>query len=173
VGNLMDSRYINPFIMSTKRVFSTMLDADVTVGRPLSAADEQHRADVSAIIGLSGDATGCVALCFPMTSAICAASAFAKTHIGLDHEDFADALGELASMVAGRAKADLNGLSCSISLPNVIIGAEHVIARLHDTPRLTLPCRSHLGHFCLGVGLAPNRQPRPEPVAASAHDGGS
>lgn len=165
----MDVRYVNPFINSTKCVFSTMLATDVFISKPVLKSDEDQRADVSAIIGLSGDAVGCVALCFPMASAVRAASKFSGTEMAEDHENFSDAMGELANMVAGQAKANLDGLNCSISLPNVIIGKQHIIAHLSGTPRLALPCDSGLGRFCVEVGMVLRKHPSPEPVSAN-HD---
>jgi chemotaxis protein CheX len=155
----VDVRYINPFIDGVQNVYSTMLATKVLIGKPFIKRKDAQGADVSAVIGLSGGASGCVALCFPMKSAIKTASKFAETEVSETDEGFADALGELANMVAGHAKSKLNGLSCSISLPSVIIGREHVVAQSQATPRLTLPCDSSLGRFCVEVGLALNKRP--------------
>lgn len=149
----MDVRYINPFITSVQEVFKTMLATDIMVSRPVVKSADEAGADVSAVIGLSGDAIGSVVLSFPMLSAAKAASRFSGAEMTASHPDFADALGELANMVAGAAKARLNGLNVSISLPSVIVGREHVVSRLKNVPRLALPCDSPLGRFCVEVSL--------------------
>ena len=149
----MDVRYINPFVQAVKSVFTTMLSTEVTVGKPSGKAPTEPNADISAIIGLSGDAVGCVTLCFSTSTAIGAASKFAGVEMDERHEDFADALGELANMVAGYAKAKLTGLSCSISLPSVIIGKGHVVTQSKNALRLLLPCDSALGPFAVEVAM--------------------
>jgi len=149
----MDVRLINPFVSSVREVFKTMLKTDIIVSKPILKAINENNADVSAIIGLSGDAVGSVVLSFPMLTATRAASKFSGVDMGHRHEDFADALGELANMVAGSAKAKLDGLSVNVSLPNVIVGREHIVAPSKTTPRLALPCDSSLGRFCVEVAL--------------------
>jgi chemotaxis protein CheX len=156
----MDVRYVNPFIASVRNVFKTMLTTEVSVSKPVVKDRHEGFADVSAVIGLSGDATGCVVLSFPMSTAVTAASKFAGTQMTPTHEDFSDALGELANMVAGQAKASLDGLNLNISLPTVIVGREHVVTQSKMAPRLALPCDSALGRFCVEVVMvAGNRNP--------------
>lgn len=150
----MDVRFINPFIASTKTVFKTMVATEITIGKPyIIQPNAEHAADVSAVIGMSGDATGCVVLSLPMATACNAASKFAGLTLTRDHPDFSDALGELANMVAGQAKARFDGLNVSISLPSVIIGSEHVVSQSKAKPRLALPCTSELGDFTVEVAL--------------------
>ncbi len=150
----MDVRFINPFVASTKSVFKTMVATDISIGRPyLIKANEEHSADVSAVIGMSGDAVGCVVLSLPMETACNAASKFAGVTLTLEHPDFSDALGELANMVAGGAKARFEGLNVSISLPSVIIGKQHVVSQSRAKPRLGLPCLSALGNFTVEVAV--------------------
>ena len=149
----MHVRFINPFIQSVKNVFSTMLATDLLVSRPFVKVDDRLTSDVSALIGLSGDAVGCVALCFPMETATKVTGKFAGIEMSKEHEDFADALGELANMVAGGAKAKLDGFTVRISLPNVVVGRNHVVSHSSRKPRLVLPCDAPLGRFSVEVVL--------------------
>lgn len=150
----MDVRFINPFIASTKTVFKTMAGTDINIGRPyMIRANEEQSADVSAVIGMSGDAVGCVVLSLPLQTACNLGSKFAGVTLTKDHPDFSDALGELANMVAGQAKARFDGLNVSISLPSVIIGSEHVVSQSKAKPRLALPCTCDLGNFTVEVAL--------------------
>lgn len=159
----MDVRLINPFIASVKDVFKTMLGTDIMVSKPILKQADESSADVSAVIGLSGDAVGSVVLSFPMLTATRTASKFSGVDMGPRHEDFADALGELANMVAGAAKAKLSGLAVSVSLPNVILGREHMVASSKTTPRLALPCDSALGRFSVEVALAVKKRKSTDP----------
>lgn len=161
----MDVRFINPFIASIKSVFGTMVNTQVVVGKPRVGNDTETTADVSGVIGFSGDATGCVVLSFPTDVACKVASAFAGVTMGADHPDFSDAIGELANMVAGNAKKDFAGLRASISLPSVIIGRGHVVSQSRSWPRLVIPCETSLGAFFVEVGMVVEKQAA---VAASA-----
>ncbi|MCK4659727.1 MAG: chemotaxis protein CheX [Phycisphaerae bacterium] len=166
----MDVRYINPFIQSVKKVYSTMLSTDILISKPYVKTDTGGTSDVSAVIGLSGDVVGSVALCFPLETAVKSAGKFAGIPMSKDHEDFADALGELANMVAGSAKSQLEGFNVSISLPNVIVGKNHVVSQSKHTPRLALPCDSSLGRFSVEVAMVmkkPTAQTTPKPAMAS------
>jgi chemotaxis protein CheX len=164
----MDVRYINPFIASVKTVFETMVMTNVTVGKPIPAGGGNDPVvDVSAVIGLSGDAVGAVVLSFDMDTASNIASKFAGIELKPDHPDFSDALGELCNMVAGQAKAKLEGLNCSISLPSVIIGREHIVSQSRSKPRLLLPCQSDLGKFHVEVAMVVEKNAN-APAAASA-----
>ena len=149
----MDARYINPFIKSIRNVFKTMLSTEVTVGRPHIKADDHERPDVSSVIGFSGDASGSVVLSFPSGTALKVASTFAGMEVTLDSEDFADAIGELANMVAGGAKSEFEGLAVTISLPSVIIGEGHKVSRSSAHPRLVIPCETSLGTFTVEVSM--------------------
>ncbi len=153
----MDVRYINPFIEGVKHVFFTMLETEIFISKPFVKADTESLADVSAVISLSGDATGSVTLCLPLQSAVRIASKFAGVEMSKDHKDFADALGELANMVAGHAKSKLDGLMCNISIPHVVIGKDHVLPSMRTMTKLVLPCDSTLGRFWVEVGLVVKR----------------
>lgn len=149
----MDVRFINPFIASITNVFKTMLMAEMTFDKPRMKAAMEDRPDVSAIIGFSGDATGAVVLGFPMEVATGIATKFAGEQIDIDHPDFADALGELANMVAGGAKANFGGLAAAISLPSVIVGQHHEVMASKNHPSLVIPCRSPFGSFSVEVAM--------------------
>ncbi len=155
----MDVRFINPFIASIKNVFMTMLETEILISKPCVLEKGEFNADVSAVIGLSGDAIGSVALCLPSRTAVAIASKFAGIELTQDHDDFADAIGELANMVAGGAKAKLDGLNVSISLPSVIAGHDLKLLQSKSTPRLSLPCDSSLGRFNTDIVMAVSRQP--------------
>ncbi len=170
----MDIRFINPFIAAVKTVFKTMVATDVMVGKPsINMPGQVPTTDVSAVIGLSGDVVGCVVLSLPTDTALQAASKFAGVDLAQDHPDFSDALGELANMVAGQAKAQFEGFNVSISLPSVIIGKEHVVSQSRHRPRLSIPCDSQLGKFWVEVAMVVNKTPADsqaaEVVAAAGH----
>ena len=143
----MDVRFINPFVASIQNVFETMVNTKVKVGRPQVKRAGLVSAEVSGIIGLSGDAQGCVVLSFSTGVACKAASAFAGKELTVTHPDFADAIGELANMVAGNAKKDFPGCQVRISLPSVVIGPGHAVSQSKNSPFLVIPCETEFGPF--------------------------
>lgn len=152
----MDVRYVNPFFVSIRQVFSTMAGVEVQVLKPQMKTDDHPLAGVSGVIGFSGDAAGACLLCFPTEVACKLASAFSGEDMDQDHPDFADAIGELANMIAGGAKAQFGGLAVSISLPSVVIGDPHevVVAGVPaDVPRLIIPCQTDMGLFHVEVAM--------------------
>jgi chemotaxis protein CheX len=153
----MDVRFINPFVTAVNHLFRTMLGGEVIVSKPVLKDPGEPAGEVTAIIGLSGDALGCVALCFPMPTAVKAASKFAGVEMDSAHEDFSDALGELANIVAGQAKAKFEGMKVGISLPSVVIGKDHIRSQSRHAPRLCIPCDSSLGRFTVEVAILVNR----------------
>lgn len=164
----MDVRFINPFISSIGNVFKTMLGVDVKIGKPLLKQEDLQSADVSGVIGLSGDVQGCVVLSFSEESACKIAGTFAGMDMDLAHPDFADAVGELINMVAGNAKKDFPGVQVSISLPSVITGAGHTLSQSKASPFLVIPCQTPLGSFCVEVALiAENAQATATPATVS------
>ncbi len=148
---IVDVRIINPFIAGIQHVFATMLDTHILVSNPCLKTDTGPKVDISTIIGFSGDTTGSMAMCYPLRTAINAATKFAGEELTPNDPDFADALAELANMVAGQAKSKFEGVQVSISLPHVIVGRELRLLGRENIPTLLLPCDSALGRFSTEV----------------------
>ena len=171
----MDVRYINPFINAVGQVFKTMAGVEVQVLKPTLKQDGLSGVDVSGVIGFSGGATGACVLCFPRDVACKPASAFAGEDLSLDHPDFADAIGELANMVAGSAKAQFGDLRVDISLPSVIVGEKHEVTVTgvpSSVPRLIMPCQTELGLFHLEVVMVDSK-PTEQQEAKATHTAGA
>ena len=149
----MNVKYINPFIGSVNNVFQTMLAMPVTFGKPHVKTQAENSHDVSGIIGLSGDIVGTVIVSFPKLSALKIASAFAGVTLTEMDENFSDAIGELANMIAGNAKKDLEDYNVNISTPSVIIGTGHQVRATRVLPRLVIPCSTPAGSFVVEVGM--------------------
>lgn len=152
VAPQINPKLIVPFVNSIRNVFTTMVGVQTVVERPHIKGNPAPSYDVSSIIGFSGELIGSVVVSFQRSAAEKLVEAFAGQKISVDSADFADAIGELANMVAGNAKKDLGGVA-SISTPNVILGAGHVVARLSDVPCLVIPCKTPVGDFCVEVSI--------------------
>jgi chemotaxis protein CheX len=149
----MDVKFINPFIQSVVRVFETMVHVKMTVGKPYIKSETSPKSDVSGIIGFSGDAAGAVVISFTKDVACKAASQFAGIEIDSNHPDFADAIGELANMVAGNAKKEFTDLNIKISLPSVVIGEQFVVSNSRTCPRVVIPCKCDVGDVYVEVAM--------------------
>jgi len=149
---VISSKLIMPFINSVMAVFSTMVNVPATLGQPHLKKDRRATYDVSSIIGFSGEIIGSVVISLQLEAAEKLVSAFAGEKLTVDSEDFADAVGELANMIVGAAKKDLGHAAC-ISLPTVIIGTGHSIARLTDVPCIVIPCHTPCGDFAVEMSI--------------------
>ena len=149
----MDQSYIIPFIKSVQNVFETMLQLPVQMGQPELKQPGEDGYDVSAIIGMSGDVDGSVVLSYPTETAERVVAIFTGMELETNHEDFADAVGELVNMVSGGAKAQFNGKHVSISCPSVVIGQSHQVYGRKDVVAICIPCECDCGPFNVEVSI--------------------
>lgn len=150
------------FVRSVQSVISTMAGVQVTVEKPHLKSQPVPSYDVSGIIGFSGGVVGSMVVSFQTATAIKLVASFAGMEIAPESPDFADAIGELANMIAGSAKKDLGAIA-SISVPNVVLGSGHTIARLADVPCVVIPCHTVVGDFAVEVSI--KQLPTPIPPA--------
>jgi chemotaxis protein CheX len=146
---------ILPFVNSTREVFAKMVGVKAETGAPHLKDNATLSYDVSGIIGFSGDLVGSVVVSFQMKTAQKLVSSFVGCDLDPATPDFADAIGELANMIAGSAKKDLTGLTANISVPTVIIGTGHKVARLNGVPCIVIPCKTPVGDFAVEVNIKP------------------
>lgn len=159
----MDQSYIIPFIKSVQNVFETMLQLPVQMGQPELKHPGDSGHDVSAIIGMSGDVEGSVVLSFPTATAERVVALFTGMELASDHEDFADAVGELVNMVSGGAKAQFQDKEVTISCPSVVVGQSHQVYGRKDVVAICIPCESDCGEFNVEVSI---RQSTGAPAAS-------
>ncbi len=153
VISVINPRLINAFVESIRNVFSTMVGLETKVGEAvLKTSVPTPLYDVSGIVGFSGEVSGSVAISFKRDVAQAIIETFCGEMFDIDSDDFADAVGELANMVAGNAKKDF-GLDANISIPSVIIGPGHSVARLSDVPCLILPCQTDAGEYSVEINI--------------------
>ena len=149
----MDATYITPLVRAVQHVFTMVLQSEVNVEAPVLKSSGSLRHDVSGIIGLSGDVTGAVVLSFPVATAERVVSKFMGMAVTKDHEDFADAVGELVNMITGNAKAKFEGKRVSISCPSVVVGSDHQVFQRKDATIIEIPCDCDCGPFLVDVSI--------------------
>ncbi|MFO7986139.1 MAG: chemotaxis protein CheX [Desulfatiglandaceae bacterium] len=148
----MDVRYINPFLAAVKEVFETMIEIPFTVGKPSLKKDGMPTHDVSSIIGISGNVTGCVVITLSEKTALQLASALIGDEIPEMDEDCIDAIGEIANMVAGSAKNGFPVANTSLSVPTVVLG-KHQVNYPSAIPIISIPCETTEGMFGVDIAL--------------------
>ena len=152
----MKVEYINPFLVSTVTVFRTMLECELVRGQPfLKKNGAQPQFDISGIIGLSGGAKGTVVLSLCRETALRAAETMLGQKPTSIDADVRDAIGELTNMIAGRgsAKAKLEHMNLSLSLPSVITGKGHCIDFPRNITPVCIPFDCPWGMVAVEVGL--------------------
>jgi chemotaxis protein CheX len=147
----MDVTKMQPFVDATCEVFETMFKCLPRRGKIRLPVPADRNDDWTAVIGLSGTIRGSVSLMVPpLTSQMMARRMLmAENHV-LDAE-VVDAIGELANMIAGCAKAKLEGHDVSISLPTVIRGENYWLGHPMDSVTLVVPFNSGIGAFKVNV----------------------
>jgi len=134
-------------------IFSSLLgEAPVQTGEEVM--NQVLRCDgVIGIISLVGDVDWLLVLGLPRDTAPAIAEGFAGFPIPFESEDMADAVGELANLVAGDVKVNLDAirLSSEISLPQVLRGTGIEVLRPPRTPSVVLTFDSSCGPFLLAL----------------------
>ncbi len=149
----MRVEYINPFVVAVLSVFRTMLGAELTRGQPFIKGGLQPRHEISGVIGLSGKARGTIVLSLDREAALRATEAMTQERPPSINADVVDAVGELANMIAGSAKAKLEQFELSVSLPSVITGRGHCIEFPSNTKPICIPFECDWGAIDVEVGL--------------------
>ena len=148
----IEAAHINAFLESTQALFDTMIGLPVTFGTP-KIKDGNQPYDISGIIGLSGDVVGSVVIGFDRDAAMKIVTEFTGEETQVDSPDFADAIGEVANMIAGGAKAKFAGMSVSIGCPSVITSPNHHVASPSAAASITIPCETTAGRFQIEISF--------------------
>lgn len=155
----MESNFVLPIIKSTQNIFDMMLQMPVEINEPKMGSTDRSRCDVSGIIGMNGDVDGSVVISFPMSTALRLVSVFTGTEISEEsQEDLSDAIGEIANMIAGGAKAQFEGMSVSITCPSVVVGKNHSVHGRKDLTCVSIPCNCDCGDFYVEIAVAPDEK---------------
>lgn len=110
-----------PFVEALKSVLATMLQAHCTTQPLERVCGTTHQQEVSAVITLTGDLSG--EIIFSTTTAGARQVLERMTGMEVDGVDefVRDAVGEIANMVAGYGKRDLERYQLRLGLPQVTV----------------------------------------------------
>ncbi len=149
----MKADHINPFILSTLKVFDTMVQCPLTRGQPYMKKGNQPEHEITGIVGYSGQAEGCIVISLSLQLALHATSVLHEKEIkGIDH-DVIDSVGELTNMIAGQAKKHLEKLKLRITLPTVVSGKSHHIGYPNGVTAMCIPFDGEWGAMLVEFAL--------------------
>jgi chemotaxis protein CheX len=152
----MNVEFINPFIIATVNALTTMAFIAPKRGQPQIRKDEPpNGADISAVIGLTGETNGWVAICLQKSVALNIAGNMLGVQKSYIDADVRDAVGEIVNMIAGGAKAELakKGFSFKIAIPTVVVGDNHQLGQSKNSVYLVIPFETEHGSFYVNVCL--------------------
>ena len=155
-------QYIQPFINVCEKVFCEFCQTEVKAGRVFFMSKDEYETnwDISGIIGLSGEATGAVAIslkditAFKITGIL---TGMEHTHIDLD---VTDAIGEIINIISGNVKKYFEeDLRIRISLPTIVKGKAHSIVWPSEKTRIIcIPFTIFdKQEICLSVAVDPTK----------------
>jgi chemotaxis protein CheX len=147
----IDSKLILLFVESVRRTLTATAGWESAIEKPRLKTEKVSEYDYSGIITISGDYVGTVVVSFHRATAIQLVTAMVHCEIPPETPDFCDAIGEITNMIAGGAKNEFGGRNTAISIPTVVMGKGHRIARPSDIPCILVPCRTLHGDFAVEV----------------------
>jgi len=148
----MDPNYIKPFVLAVKRIFETMIMVPFSLGKPVLKKGSEVPHEISGIIGLSGNVSGCVVISLSHAVAFQLVSSLIGEEVTELDEVCTDAIGEIANMIAGNAKTNFPSKDNSISVPSVVVG-RHKVTYPSGIPIITIPCNTDKGEMIIEIAL--------------------
>ena len=149
----MEVRIINPFVHGTVEAMKKIAFLDIHPGKAYLKESNATAGDVSGIIGITGDATGSLAISFTETCICNIVSGLrGELHTAADREVF-DAVREITRMILTVAGTSIEkeGLKVYAALPTVVYGKSHTIEPQLDSPSLTIPFSREKGAFVVDI----------------------
>ena len=149
----MDVKFINPFLYGTAEVLSKMAFIEPVAGKPFLKTDDAACGDVSGIIGMTGDATGSLALTFNEECIIYIINKILGEKHKEINNDVLDAVGELTNMISGAARKlmEKDNLTVFAAIPTVIFGRAHTVRHIIRGPSIVIPFQTEKGQFVIDI----------------------
>lgn len=147
-----DVNFINPFLAATQKVFKVQCFLEAKPGKPAlkKPTDPLLLGDISGIISITSESfTGTLAI--SLTEEIF--KKIAENMLGEPcpevNENNIDLVGELANIILGQAKLDLNkvGYSIQMALPSCVWGKDHKIKHFGGGICIVIPFETETGIF--------------------------
>lgn len=152
----MNVAYVNPFLSATINLLAQTFGMEAVPGQPyLDERAARHRWDISAVMVLTGNAIGVVAI---RLTRILAERLLVKSGVTWDNPEEKDDLmnamvGELVNIIAGNASSELGEYNIDISVPIVIQGEHHTVSWPDKAPIIGIPFSTPAGPLLVNISL--------------------
>ena len=146
---MRDVEIAKHFVKATCTILSTMAGITAAPGRPYVKKNAEATGDISAIIGVTGVRNGTISVSFTTESATSLVVGMLGEDVEDINQDMQDAVGEVANMVSGQARASIaeQGLVLQGSTPSVVVGKNHVIHHITKAVVMAIPFTTPGGEF--------------------------
>ena len=138
---MLEERYANPFIIGTKHVFKTMLDIDLAAHAPFMKDDRRTTADVTGVMGFTGDRRGTMSFSMSISGALKIYERLMCENFDQISPEIIDAVGELTNIISGQARKELEkeSLRLTAHVPMVFVGKNIEISFITRGTLTTIP----------------------------------
>lgn len=144
---------INCFVKCASEVLKIQTSTEATPGKAeVQKNNSGLSGDVSGVISLvSTNLSGSLIISFPAETYLKIISAMLRTEFRELTPEIADGASEIANMILGKAKVELNqkGFNFQPAIPTVVLGKNHIFPAGKNITSLIIPYQSNRGPFTL------------------------
>ncbi len=152
----MNVALINPFLSASIALFEQMFGISPAPGEVyLDERAYTHRWDISAVMVLTGNAIGVVAI---RLTKLLADKLLASSGVTWKTEEerldlINGMIGEIVNVIASQASSKLVDYKINVSVPVVVQGKDHMISWPDKQPIVAIPFTTSFGPFAVNVSL--------------------
>jgi chemotaxis protein CheX len=145
--------WMAPFVKAAQRVIPTMLDSRCEAG-PADCVSSGHAMhDLTSVIGMTGIVSGALAFSLSREAAIDVLRRMTGVETTEVDELVRDCVGEMANMIAGGGKLDLQPFPLKLGLPQVIQGHDYAVYAPRWSIHEWVPLETDFGPCSLTLGF--------------------
>ncbi len=137
----MEARFVNSFIVGAKHVFETMLNIELADGEPYEKTTTRSTADVTGVMGFTGDRRGTMAFSMSASGALTIYARLMGDDVRSISPEIVDAMGEITNIISGQARKELEkeGLHLTAHVPMIFVGKNVEISLVTKGAIITIP----------------------------------
>jgi chemotaxis protein CheX len=147
----MKVEYIQPFILATRKVLSTMAFMESKPRKPYLKSDNKFEdyGDISAVIELKGECKGSIGVGFSQDCILKIAQQMLGEEFADINDEISDMVGELVNMISGDARRELVklGLNFTAGIPVLARGHQQHIKHFVPERVIVIPFQTDAGSF--------------------------
>lgn len=120
----MDVQYSHSFVVGVTHVFKTMCDIDLIHRDPFAKDDRKTTAEVTGVIGFTGDKKGVMSFSTSVSGALTIYARLLHEEYDGMNKEIIDAVGEITNIISGQARKELEkeSLHLMAHVPMVFVG---------------------------------------------------